>query len=420
MIRLKIEEVEVFRVLSNFEWNFMRICASNDLCGIGEGGPMLGFTEARDQLKSLLKGEDAMRINRIEQKLRYASLYSGSSLYHLLSAVNIALYDLIGKYLNSPVWRLLGGDRDEIRLYSVIPRTSRPRAVSSMQLSFTPPWVPGEEREFSSSPIRGRITVGNLREELSPERYVREAEGLVKEGFKAVKFDLDLPTPFTAPEDLRSGNLSKRDLDHLSALVKELRERVGPEVDLIADFQWSYNVSSAIRLCRALEPYGLRWIEDPTPAVMAVTNLDQLASVSDQCGVPIGTGENLYTLYEFKDLLKAGVRVWTPAAVKTGGISEVRRIGEFASMYEVEVSPHNVSSPVGTAANAHASSPLNSLGLLEFLGHRLKYWSEVTKKDANRVDSGRIRLSEEPGLGVELDVDRLQRISGQATEDLST
>jgi len=70
-----------------------------------------------------------------------------------------------------------------------------------------------------------------------------------------------------------------------------------------------------------------------------------------------------------------------------------------------------VSSPVGTAANAHASSPLNSLGLLEFLGHRLKYWSEVTKKDANRVDSGRIRLSEEPGLGVELDVDRLQRIS---------
>lgn len=95
-------------VQANFEWTFVKIYAG-DLYGVGEAGHAPGLVNMLPSFRELLVGEDALKIRRIEQKLRWATHYSGTTTYHFISAINIALYDLVGKFLNMPIWRLLGG-----------------------------------------------------------------------------------------------------------------------------------------------------------------------------------------------------------------------------------------------------------------------------------------------------------------------
>jgi L-alanine-DL-glutamate epimerase-like enolase superfamily enzyme len=116
MRELKITDLKVATVQANFEWTFVRVYAG-DLYGTGEAGPAPGLKDMGQRFKRLLLGEDALKIRRIEQKVRWATLHAGTTTYHLASAINIALYDLVGKYLNVPIWRLLGGYRDEVRVY---------------------------------------------------------------------------------------------------------------------------------------------------------------------------------------------------------------------------------------------------------------------------------------------------------------
>ena len=171
----------------------------------------------------------------------------------------------------------------------------------------------------------------------------------------------------------------------------------------MVDLHWRYDLNSSLRICKGLEPFRLHWVEDLTPATRSVGNLDELGMLTSLCPIPIATGENLYTVYEFKDLLNTGVRIWTPDVCKTGGITEARRIAELASMYDIEVSPHNVTTPIGTVASAHAASISNTFGALEFHSHGFAFWYEMIRSKKSPIDRGFIKLTEEPGLGVELD-----------------
>jgi len=406
-MELKITEFKAFTAQANFEWTFVRVYAG-DLYGTGEAGPAPGLAEAAKEFKGLLVGEDAFKVNRIEQKLRYADLYSGTSMYHLISAINIAIYDLLGKYLNLPIYRILGGDREEIPFYVDAHGGKGLEAMNAAHLPVSLPWMKGTEMESGrlitvNNPIHGRLSMEKWNEDYSPEAYARRAKKLKDEGFRAMKFDLDVPTPYIDVRRIRSGDLSLKDIDYMSSIVRAVREVVGDEVEVMVDLHWRYNVNTAIRVCKALEPYRLRWIEDPTPAVMAVSNVDELKLITSQCSTPIETGENLYTVYQFKDLIGTGVRVWAPDIVKAGGISEGRRISELASMYDVEYSPHNIASPIGTMAHAHAASVANTLGFIEFHGHDVPFWGEIVKPKRRIFEGGYIKLTDEPGLGVDID-----------------
>lgn len=189
----------------------------------------------------------------------------------------------------------------------------------------------------------------------------------------------------------------------MAEIVKAVRESVGNEVEIMFDLHWRYNLNTAIRICKSLEPYRLRWLEDPTPAIMAVPNYDELKLLTSQCSVPIETGENLYTVYQFKDLLNTGTRVWAPDIVKAGGITEGRRIAELAATYDIEYSPHNIASPIGTMAHAHVGSIANTFGFVEFHGHDVPFWNEIVKPKRRIIGDGVIKLTEDPGLGVDLD-----------------
>ena len=412
-MELRITDFRVYSVQANFEWTFVRVY-SGEYYGTGEAGPAPGLRGMGDSFKRLLLGEDAFKMNRIEQKLRYATLYSGTTTYHIISAINIALYDLLGKYLNLPVYKLLGGDRQEIPVYVDAHGGKGLEAMNALHLPVNLPWVEKAEVEknrlvTTNNPIHGRLSMEKWNEDYSPESYAKRALRMKSEGYRAIKFDLDVPTPYIDLRRVRSGDLSLKDVNYMVEIVKSVREAVGDDVDIMVDLHWRYNLNTAIRICKALEQYRLRWIEDPTPAVMSVSNYDELRILTSQCSTPIETGENLYTVYQFKDLLDTGIRVWAPDIVKAGGISEGRRIAELASIYDIEYSPHNIASPIGTLAHVHVASIANTLGFVEFHGHDLPFWNEIIKPKRKIIEDGVIKLTEDPGLGVELDEEVMRK-----------
>ncbi|MFB6491373.1 MAG: mandelate racemase/muconate lactonizing enzyme family protein [Thermoproteus sp. AZ2] len=412
-MELRITDLKAATVQANFEWTFVRVYAG-ELYGVGEAGPAPGLKGMEQHFKRLLVGEDAFKINRIEQKLRWAALYAGTTTYHMISAINMAIYDLIGKYLNLPVWRLLGGDRTEVRVYVDAHGGKGLEAMNSLLTPTELPWLKESEVESGrlislNNPIHGRLSQERWNEDYSPKAYAERAKRLVGEGFTAIKFDLDVPTPYSKEYNVRSGDLSLKDIDYMAELVRAVREAVGDEVDIMFDLHWRYNINTAIRICKAIEPYRPRWLEDPTPANTTISNLEEFKLLTAHCSIPIETGENLYTVYQFKDLIPLGVRVWAPDIAKAGGISEGKRIAELAAMYDIEYSPHNIGSPIATMAHAHVASVANTFGVLEFHGHDVPFWGEIIKPKRRIIDRGFIRLGDEPGLGVDLDDEAMRR-----------
>ncbi|MGC9210020.1 MAG: mandelate racemase/muconate lactonizing enzyme family protein [Acidilobus sp.] len=416
-MELKITGFSHFTVQSNFEWTFVRVYAG-DLYGTGEAGPTPGAGEIAERLGRLIIGEDALKLNRVLQKLRWATLYAGTSAYHVISAIDMALYDLVGKFLNLPIYVLLGGDRTEIPVYVDAHAGKGLEAMDSTLMPVEPAWLQEAEhvergRLKAPTPVHGRLTAEEWNEDYSPEAYARRALQLKSEGWRAIKFDLDVPTPYTDPKRLRSGRLTNAEIDYLSTLARAVREAVGDEVDIMFDLHWRYDLVTGVRLCQSLKPVRPHWVEDPTPAVTTLTNFDELRVITSSCRVPIEVGENLYTVYQFKDLVDLGSIVWGPDVAKVGGITEMRRVEELAALYDIEVSPHNIGSPLATMAAAHAASVSNTFGFLEFHGHDLPFWERLVKQRKRIIDvagGGIIRLTDEPGLGVELDEEEARRI----------
>lgn len=419
---LRITDVKAFTVQSNFEWGgFIRIYAG-DLYGTGEtAGSPLAINNVIPYVRKLLIGEDALKRNRILEKLKYAFSYSGTTVYFIISAIDIALHDLIGKYLNIPVWRLIGGDRDEVRVYVDAHASKSMEIVDAALTEVFPDWIKqyGDKTRFETErmstltePMVGRISTQQWNKDYTPENYAERAREIVNEGFTAVKFDLDIPTPYLKDYNSRSGQLSLKDIDYLTSIVKAVREAVGDEIDLMFDLHWKFNINTAAKICKALEPYRPRWIEDPTSAFSSLTlNMDEINLVTQKCCVPIATGENLFTYYQFKDLLKTGISIWTPDLTKAGGITEGVKISELASLFDIEISPHNIASPIGAMAAAHAMSVANTFGgVLEWHAHDLPFWNDIVKPKRRIIDRGFIRLTDEPGLGIDLDMDAMKKI----------
>lgn len=418
MTELKITDVKIGVVQANFEWAFVKIEAG-EYYGIGETDSPPNIKNLEPYIKKLLIGEDAFKRSRILEKLRYAFSYAGTTAYFLISAIDIALHDLIGKYLNVSIWRLLGGDRDSIRVYVDAHASKSMEIIDAVQTEVTPEWIRfyGEQLRFETKrmttltePMVGRISTQQWNEDYSPENYAKRAKEIVNEGFTAIKFDLDIPTPYMKDYNSRSGELSLKDIDYLASIVKAIRDTVGDEVDVMFDLHWKFNINTAIKLCKALEPYKPKWIEDPTPALTSLTNnFDEIALITQKCSIPIATGENLFTYYQFKDLLKAGVTIWTPDLTKAGGITEGIRISDLAYLYDIEISPHNIGSPVATIAAAHAMSKAGTFGVLEWHAHDLPFWNEIIKPRRKIIEKGFIKLTDDPGLGVDLDINEMKK-----------
>jgi L-alanine-DL-glutamate epimerase-like enolase superfamily enzyme len=363
---MKITDIRTAIIAANFPWNLIRIYTDSGLVGLGEAywGP--GIMDVVEKLKPRLLGKDPMEVDKLWTFMMRAMSGPGSvagATVAAISGIEIALLDLVGKQLKTPVYQLLGGKfRERIRIYA-------------------------------------DSHAGNLHD---VDTWRSRALEVRERGFDAIKFDLD-PIGREVQIDNYNRTLTNKAIRNMVEVVSAVSEVLGPDVDLALDCHWSYNVTDSIRLAQALEPFPLLWLEDPTPP----DNADALALVQAATRTPICTGENLYTRHGFRHFIEKGAcRIIQPDIPRCGGLLESKRIADMADMYYIPFAAHNVCSPVGTLASAHVCAAISTFTVLEYHSQDIPWWNAVVgREDDPLVKNGYFTLSDAPGLGIELNDD---------------
>ena len=368
--RLKITDLRTFLVDAGGDENFVfvKIYTNQGITGLGEGtlaGKCLTVATAIGELKRHLVGKDPTEIERHWQDIFRGPRYRGGPvLMSALSAVEIALWDILGQAVGLPIWRLLGGRaRDRVRLYC-------------------------HEGYLWRDSHRKKRRVKSVEEEI--EQWVaRKNEGwtCVKGGFLGVK-----PNAVEFRPALREG------ID----LLARVRAAVGPDFDIIAELHGKANPSAAIEFCNRAEEFRPLWVEEATQLESEV--LAEARQLRAQTRVPLGTGERLCTRYEFAPLCSERlVDVIMPDVVHVGGISEMRKIAALAEAFRVEVSPHNPQSEVSTMASLHVCACTPNCTLLEVGSGQDPFWQDLFFGGTFKYERGYASLPEKPGLGLDLD-----------------
>jgi L-alanine-DL-glutamate epimerase-like enolase superfamily enzyme len=395
---LKIVRLKTAVVEGNFDWTFVRIESDEGLAGLGECFFAPGLTSILRSLEPLLVGEDPRDINRLFRKLQMATSGAGSVagiIYNALSGIETALWDLLGQYLNAPIWRLLGGKfRDRIRIYADCHAGEALESLDEVLRTRRPSWIKEGEPFTSKNYFDDEAGAPPS----SPAEVRNRTLAMQAQGYTALKFDLDVPG--TQGTDPHNRCLSNRAIDQMVALIGATRDAVGYDIDIAVDCHWRYTASDAIKVAHALEPFRLLWLEDPVPP----ENLEALRAVSSQVRVPIATGENLYLFEGFREMLQThAVAIATPDLQKVGGLGVALEIARFADHQTIPLAPHNISSPVGTLAAAHFCAAIPNFLVLEFHASDVPFWNDLVDGIPKPIiQDGSIRLPEKPGLGVTL------------------
>jgi D-galactarolactone cycloisomerase len=350
-----------FGLMDTFNSGLITLQTDDGRAGYGEAKVHVGSAGdyaalcalVEHELRPLLIGEDPDRVAGLWQKL-----YNGSRAGHArehgrsfptlgrrgitlsaISGIDIALWDLLGKRLDTPVYQLLGGRcRDRIRAYA------------------SGGWA-------------------------GPDEIGAEGRRYVEMGYRAIK--------------IRSG-LNDRSLAVSAERVRVLREAVGPDVEIMIDCHGTLSVAEAKRLCRKIEPYDVAWFEEPTP----IDFPDGMRQVRESTDIPIAAGESEQTRYAFRDLLLAGaVDVVQPDLAICGGLSEARHIASLASAYQVQVAPHLWGGALLFAAGLHLAAATPNVTILELSHGHNPLLREMVPEKFDLVDGG-IEVNDRPGLGV--------------------
>ena len=311
------------------------------------------------EASDLIVGEDPSNIEMVWNRLFRQFTYVGTrgAVSAMVSGIDIALWDIRGKALDQPIYKLLGGAvRDRIALY-------------------THPSPPD-----------------------TPEQAAAEAREIVDSGHRAFKLD-----PFWSEMGDKSvayvdGQISPETAEHAVAIIAAIREEVGPKIEILIDAHGNFNVPTAIYLATSLAPYGIHWFEEPVPP----ESYHALKQVRDQVPVRICVGERLHTRYEFLPVLEDNLADFImPDVTWTGGISELKKISTMAEAYYVPVSPHDASGPINVLAGAHVMMTVPNFYKLETSRYRLDRYDAFIDEPLD-VRRGDLYLSERPGLGVNL------------------
>jgi gluconate/galactonate dehydratase len=391
IVRLKTAVVE-----GNFDWNFVRVETDEGISGLGECFFAPGLTSILRSLEAVIQGEDPRDIHRLFRKLQLAVSGAGSVagiVYNAISGIEAALWDLLGQWLEVPMYRLLGGKfRDRIRLYADCHGGEALECLDEVLRSRAASWIAGELH------IPKDYFADSAESPLLPADVRKQAQDMRSRGYTALKFDLDVPG--TAGSDSYNRCLSNAAIDRMVELVGAAREAVGVEVDLAVDCHWRYNVSDVLKVARELEPFRLLWLEDPVPP----GNVEALRAVSSRANIPVATGENLFLFAGFREILQThAVGIATPDLQKVGGLSVAFQIAQFADEQTIPIAPHNISSPVGTLAAAHLCAAIPNFLLLEFHAAHVPFWNDlVDGLERPLIQNGFVHLPEKPGLGMQL------------------
>ena len=350
-------------------WVFLQLATADGITGVGE---VYAATFSPDVVCSMIEeiaerhliGCDPHHIERF-WRTAYGRGYSARpeiSLLGVMSGLEMACWDIIGKAAGKPVYELLGGQiHERLRSYTYLYAEDRD----------------GDDRVFTD-----------------PDLAAERALEYVDAGFTALKFD---PTGGYSAFDPRQPSMET--LDRSEMYVSRIREAVGSRADLLFGTHGQFTTSGALRLAQRLEPYEPLWLEEPVPAEMP----EEMARVAAGTTIPIATGERLATKYEFARVLQSGAaRILQMNLGRVGGLLEAKKVAGMAEAHYAQIAPHLYCGPVVGAANIQLASCSPNFLILEGILDWSGFSADVLATPI-RWESGCVIPSSEPGLGIELD-----------------
>ena len=271
-----------------------------------------------------------------------------------ISVIEIACWDIIGKALNQPVYRILGGAcRDKIKAYAN----------------------------------------GWYRVERTTEEFHAAAKRVIEKGYRALKFD-----PFGAGYY----ELSYEEKLKSVGLVEAVRDAVGPDVEILVEMHGRFSPYTAIEIAAELEKFQPSWVEEPVPP----DNIAALAKAADHINLPVATGERLHSKYEYRELINLqAADILQPDITQTGGFLEAKKIAAMGDMCYMTVAPHNVGGPVSTATALHFATCTTNFKIQEHFNDFSEAWVKEAATGCPEVIDGYFSLPNGPGLGMELNED---------------
>jgi galactonate dehydratase len=377
----RIRRIETIRIASQPNIVWVEVTDEDGVTGLGETYYVPGAVEAviHDLVAPLVLGVDARRIEGVWQTLFACMNFHGwaGAEARALSALDLALWDLLGKRTGLPVATLLGGRvRDSIRVYNTCVDAGPYRDMQG--------WL---------------------------ERPAELAEELVAAGFTGMKvWPWDRFAPQIASE-LVTGpagwsamgpvghDLTPDELAAGLACVEAIRGRVGSGLDVMIEAHSRWDVNAAIAICRALEPYGVAWIED----AVQPTSAADLARLARETRVPQAVSERLIGKWAYRDVLEsAAAHLVMVDVVWTGGLTEARKIADLADAYHLPVVPHDCSGPVCLAASLQLCAHATNAKVMEVVRGFVEGWYREVVDHPPAVRDGRTTIPDRPGLGLSL------------------
>jgi len=347
---------------------FLKLTTDNGIDGFGEAysipfHPDVAARMIEDVCERRVIGSDPFNIERL-WRIVYSSGYTqrpDTSLMGVLSAIEMACWDIVGKAVDKPVHALLGGQvHERLRSYTYI--------------------YPDDD--------------GDTKVYDDPDAAAEKALTYVNQGFTALKFD-----PMMNYSAFDPRQLSLKDLDHAERFVRTLRAAVGTSCDLLFGTHGQMTPAGAIRLARRLEPHDPLWLEEPVPP----ENPAAMAQVARATSIPVATGERLATKHEFARVLEAeAASILQMALGRVGGILEAKKIAGLAETHYAQIAPHLYCGPIEGAANIQISACSPNFLIQESIETWGGFHAEILKRPI-RWEDGYIIPPTEPGLGVELD-----------------
>jgi len=355
---MRITDVDVIAVKGRhwprFPMVFVEVHTDEGLTGLGEALPFqaTGVLESLHQLGEAIRGANPFQV-----EYHWERLFRSGAYLPALSAIETAMWDIIGQALGTPIYNLLGGACHEgVHVY-----------------------------------VDGFFRGG----EPTPEAYAQKAREAVAQGFDALKMDVD---DFLRGGKALNRSISAAELRDVAETVAAIRSAVGDDVELGMDCHWAFDVSSAVKLGRMLEPYNLMWLEDPIPS----GNVVALAQVRAEVGIPICTGEVLETRFAFREMLEhQAADIIMPDLARTGGILEMKKIAALADTYYVPVAPHNMMGPVATMASVQLCACIPNFRILEYQMGDVAWRDDLVDRPLS-LKAGNLELPTDPGLGMRL------------------
>ena len=379
---MKITKVEVFYVddIENpiIHQVLCRVYTDNGLYGDGEAamsygvGARAAYGMVQD-LANLIIGMDPLENEKIWDKMYRTTFWgqNGGGVFTAgMSAIDIALWDIKGKFFNVPIYMLLGGKlNDNLRTYA-------------SQLQFG--WMDRMGAMFTL------------------EDYIGATKRALEQGYDAIKVDFftfkETPEEGGFGDKERTTILTPKNLSTVVKRVKAVRETTGPDVDIIMENHSFLDVNSAIQLAEAVKPYNIYYFEEPnTPDPHTAERL------AEKIDIPIASGERIYTRWQYEKYFeKNSLQVAQPDMGTCGGFTEVKKICDMAYVHDVSVQIHGCGSPISTAASLQMEAAIPNFIIHEH--HQCNMLSSNIKlcKYDYQPENGRFKVPDLPGLGQEL------------------